>query len=436
MSTRIIDEAGQQDLLFRHKPPWCWLRLRELHLVASGKRPAHLQVLDPSIKDKFAQRAYENALGASMATQAFLDGRNLDAMMNSMADFLEAHGIDGLEPLLLSGMFGLEGINLRRPGRTTTLERLAQVLLNSPLPQPIAGGIGKIPIVDRAGGRIHFYRSDGISQMLSNVAPWLGGVNAGMGGVGGFGYDSGGPIFNSFRDGLSQRSAETSASGSFCAGFGAGVGKAIESVFFSVGGAFGSSWGASFGALTGPLGGLPGAYVGFALGGLLGDELGRDVVDKSEVVDLATQACNGIFAEDPEEDPEVTDPGTEEMPNPTSEETGLTPTDIQIAIAVARINAAKRVDPNQTIIVGSDPVIVSSLEAKRALVVLPAYDPGVTTDRVPIVLGPRPGGPLTGRLANVLNGHGASSVHVGQASAGMTFSRVRPGEYVPEINRR
>jgi hypothetical protein len=120
--TAVLDEPDRQTFIFRHKPPWCWLRLRELHLVASGQRPRRLQVLDQALRDELAPRAYENALGSLMAIRAFLSYQNLESMMEDLADFLESVGIEGLEPPMLSGMFGLEGIDLGRPGRTSTLD--------------------------------------------------------------------------------------------------------------------------------------------------------------------------------------------------------------------------------------------------------------------------------------------------------------------------
>ena len=253
MLTRIVDENTRQILLFRHKHPWCWLRLQELHLVASGQRPAQFHVLDPSIRDGYASLAYENALGSLMAMQAaFQKYQVLDALMNQLADFVESNGIAGLEAPLLSGMFGLEGLGLRiQKGRTSTLERLGQVLRNSALPTPIAGGLPTLPIVDMAGGRIKFYTSNGFSQMLSDLDPWLGAVDAGMGGVGGFGFGSDGPIFNSFKTRLGNLSADGEASAGFCAGFGAAAAAGLR------------------GALT-VTGIIAGTEIGFALGGLAG----------------------------------------------------------------------------------------------------------------------------------------------------------------------
>jgi hypothetical protein len=221
MPTTITERRRRQIFVFYHKSSWAFLRIRELHLVASGQRPQTLQVLDPTIRDEYAPLAYENALASFMAMQSLLNYRNLDALMNQLADFVESNGIEGLEAPLLSGMFGLEGPNLQRPGRTSTLDRLSQVLRNSPMPQPIAGGLSAFPVVDRVGGRINFYTSDGISQLLSDVDSWLGGVDAGMGGVGCFGYGArGGPVFNSFKTRLGELSAATQASSRFCSGYG------------------------------------------------------------------------------------------------------------------------------------------------------------------------------------------------------------------------
>lgn len=437
MYAKIVDHPSRQHLLFRHRPPWCWWRLRELHLVATGQRPAVFQVLDPSIKDVYAPLAYENAAGASMAVQALLNHRNLDALMNDLADFLESVGIDGLEPLLLSGLFGLEGINLTRPGRTSTLDRLSQILRNSPVPAPIAGGLAAFPVVDRNRSRVHFYRSDDISQLLSDVGPWLSGVDAGMGGLGGFGYGTGGPIFNSFKSRLDQVSAQTDVSRAFCQALGvtAGIGVNLQSIGLGVlvFGLVGGLAGGEFGPGGAALGGAAGAFVG----GVVGWQIGEGLNDLFETEEVVTQTCDGAFAEDPEDDPQVTDTDEEEMPNPTSEETGLTPTDIQIAIAVARLNAAKRVDPNQTIMASGEPVVVSSPETRRRVLIQPSYDPAIERRQTPVILGPRPGGPLIGRRANSLSA-GASSVHVALAreSAPLTFSRVRAGEYAVTADLR
>jgi hypothetical protein len=253
MPTKIVHEPTRQILVFRHKPPWCWLRLQELHLVASGRRPAQFQVLDSALRDEYASLAYENALGSFMAMQAALQRyQSLDALMNQMADFMESHGIDGLEAPLLSGMFGLEGLGIREKNRhTSTLDRLAQLLRNSGLPMPIAGGLTTIPVVDSVGGQINFYTSNGISQMLANLDLWLsGGIDAGMGGVGGFGYGDSGPVFNSFKTRLGELSAETEASGGFCSGFGA----AATAGLLWLGIAYGESTGA--GLLAGDVFGI------------------------------------------------------------------------------------------------------------------------------------------------------------------------------------
>jgi hypothetical protein len=428
MPTYIVDEPTRQLLLFRHRPPWCWLRLQELHLVSSGQRPASFQVLHSSIRDEHASLAYENALGSFMAMQAALQRyQSLDALMNQMADFMESHGIDGLEAPLLSGMFGLEGLGIREKYRhTSTLDRLAQLLRNSGLPMPIAGGLTTISVVDSVGGRISFFTSDGISQMLADLDPWLsGGVDAGMGGVGGLGYGDSGPVFNSFKTRLGELSAETDASGGFCSGFGAGASNLLLSAGYTY--------------VHMSLAPVPSnVFWPLFWSGALGEVGDVLVSEQRSFIEFFTQSCLDWVSSDPDEEPaapdEEEDAGT--MPNPNPEETGLTPTDIQIARAVARLNAAKRVNPEeQKIFVGVEPVIVSSPGVKRKTIINPGYDPiltlgpGTPLDDIWVV--PRPGGPVLGRSASLVRANEAS-VQVAEDSVALTFNRVRAGQYVPE----
>ena len=123
------------------------------------------------------------------------------------------------------------------------------------------------------------------------------------------------------------------------------------------------------------------------------------------------------------------------MPNPDSEETGLAPTEIQMAIAVAKLNAAKRINPDeQTIFVSSEPVIVSSPHVTINTVINPGYDTviiGPVTTVIESIHGPRPSGPLVGRSAGLPHA-GSASVQVGEDFVTMTFYRTGPGEYVPE----
>ena len=194
MSAEIVDEPSQQTLLFLHKVPWCWWRLRELHLVAAGQRPARFHVLDPAIRDEYVVRAYLNALGSAMAMQAALDDLRFGALMEQLADFLESIGIDGLEPVLLSGMFGLEvSPSLSRDARPRSsgwrlLSCKAQMC-------PSRSRRRHRPSAYRRPQRrkVHFYSGDGLSQLLGDLDSWLGGVDAGMGGVGGFGFGADGP---------------------------------------------------------------------------------------------------------------------------------------------------------------------------------------------------------------------------------------------------
>jgi hypothetical protein len=125
------------------------------------------------------------------------------------------------------------------------------------------------------------------------------------------------------------------------------------------------------------------------------------------------------------------------MPNPNSEETGLTPTEIQIAIALATLNSRKLVDPNsQTVFVGSEPVIVNSPEAELVTLINPGPDPIVLGGVQPVPIGPRPDpvGPLTGRSANLLHTGAPASVQVGGEELAMSFGRVGPGEYTLEAS--
>jgi hypothetical protein len=55
--TAIVTRRRRQVFLFWHKPAQAFLRIRELHLVASGQRPATLQVSTPSIRDGYASLA-------------------------------------------------------------------------------------------------------------------------------------------------------------------------------------------------------------------------------------------------------------------------------------------------------------------------------------------------------------------------------------------
>jgi hypothetical protein len=169
----------------------------------------------------------------------------------------------------------------------------------------------------------------------------------------------------------------------------------------------------------------------------------RDVIDGGEILksieDFFTQSCQDYVNSDPDEEPappdEDEDAGT--MPNPNPEETGLTPTDIEMARAVAKLNAAKRVNPEeQKIFVGAEPVIVSSPEVRLKTLINPGYDPvlplgpaGTPLDDILVV--PRPGGPVLGRSASLLRAN-AASVLVAEDSVALTFYRVRAGQYVPE----
>jgi hypothetical protein len=113
-----------------------------------------------------------------------------------------------------------------------------------------------------------------------------------------------------------------------------------------------------------------GASIFGTVGGLIGLAAAIWFNAKFDVEENATQTCQGWFPpNEPEPEPPPPPPEEdeeqEEMPNPIPEETELTPTEIQIAFFLARLNAAKRVDPNsQTSVVGGEPVIVNSPEAE------------------------------------------------------------------------
>ncbi len=373
-------------------------------------------MLDPAIADSKAALAYENALGSMMADQMALKHQDLAVMMEDMADFLESVGVDGLEAPLLSGLFGLENGRHR-----TTLERLTGVLRNSPIKGLVAGGTAAFPVVDRFSGRLRFYETDAVQNMLNSTESWLGGVNAGMGGVGGFGYGAGGPVFNAFASSIADRSTDSDVEG-FCQAFGEVAGSFVVIAGAGVGTMIGVEIGALIGSAAGPPGALFGAGIFGMFLGQVGGALAIQAWEYAGGNESATQACEERLGAD-----------DKKMPSPDSAETGLKGTEVDIALALARLNAAKRPAPDQeTIMVGEEPVIVDKLQT----VIYPQPEktntPGWAPPPDDIWVIPRPGNPLMGRTGSLLK-PGATRIQVTEDRIEIGFARPHTGEFVPEV---
>ena len=248
-----------------------------------------------------------------------------------------------------------------------------------------------------------------------------------------------GRVFSAFKSRLGALSAETSASGAYCTAFGRATGILVD----YQGGVLGALGGAGAGALAGGfVGGEPGAIVGGVLGGAAGGVVGAlltDYVGRALDVDgLATQACNAVVAAVTGDDPDTSTTDVE-MPNPVTDETGLTPTDIQIAIGLARLEtrpSAWRATRSTSSLVGSRLSFHRSRHARLSSSIL------CPTQRWSPSSGRSLSGPWLGSAgraaARVCCARRAPQCTSALRRKGVSlrFRRVRTGEYVAESGHR
>jgi hypothetical protein len=371
-----IEPITSSYAFYRYRVPWCWWRLHELHLIAVGEKPDTLEVVDPTITQAKAQIAYQNALGCMMGEMLLADRTRFEQLVGSALEFAESQGLPGLEAPLLSGLLGIDR-NASRQARSVA-ERISDVL-GTNWSIPPAGGMPSFPVVDRSHGRVSFFEPGAVGSAVAAVAGWLNGPDAGFGGLGGFGYgfSDSTPAFNGFASRMGQLSADTGTAGvtDFCRAFGAFAGTLVTAVFAAAGAEVG-----------GTFGGPPGAVIG----GIIGAAIGEGIRAGKQLDENFAGACTQmttpaapIPTDTPSDDSDESgeEPGTatpDSMPNPTADDTGLQPTELEIARALATRDFNRTPDRNGNTFLAGEPVVIRSSGAAGDSTVTDPTDSKVT----------------------------------------------------------
>jgi hypothetical protein len=347
-----LDTRSEVIMLWRYPTPYYLWRLRELHQIAIGDPPSERVIVDERLSDPSkAAEAYERSLGCLFADLLLMHELAFERHCEQMYDFAAKNGLDGLEAPLITSL-----LNLRETGQLWF--RGASLLRDLPFPASAAAGKGRLPTLDRTSGRFSFPQTDlvrdAVNAVIDTLSPGLtapsGSYNGRTGRAGSGAAPVGNPPAMSRMDReLMERGADSNAGShtNFCDA----VGKAVTG---TIAGGVAAS-GAALGGTIGAGGGPPGAIIGAVIGGTIGTAVGIFITEYFDTTETTTAWCEAVLKDDETDE--------ETWPLPDSADTGLTPSDEDMARAVLRQGWAKRptVDGSATTM-GGQPVFIRSIE--------------------------------------------------------------------------